>query len=148
MKLRVILGLLLVALPAMGQQSGQDDDRTLPKLGPKPPTTGTITPIPLTVNPGTTTAIPVNPNQLPAPSEWRTNSNTVSAVEGTVVPVPAATGTSKWDKVPAVKAPVLTLAPTTNLWQLQPAPTSKPVPSVATPPPSPWDSKSGKDIWK
>ena len=148
MTTRMIVVLLVAATAAMGQQSGQDYDRTLPKLGPKPPATGTITPLPLTVAPATTTAVPVSPNALPAPNEWRTNSNTVSTVNGTVIPVPAATGTSKWDKVPAVKTPVLTLAPTTNLWQQPPAATPNPVPPAVTPPPSPWDPKSGKDIWK
>src|SRR5438093_12460394 len=133
MTTRMIVVLLVAATAAMGQQSGQDYDRTLPKLGPKPPATGTITPLPLTVAPATTTAVPVSPNALPAPNEWRTNSNTVSAVNGTVIPVPAATGTSKWDKVPACKAPVLTLAPTPNLWQ-RPLASPRSAPPVAAPP--------------
>jgi hypothetical protein len=155
MKRWMLMGwLFAAALTGARGQSGIDNNFGLPKLGPKPPTTGTLTVTPTAVTPVGATPATTTPAQLPLPGEWKTTSNTIASVEF-VAPLPAndTAIAPQWEKkTSGVTAPPLTLAlprptsvltSTTNtVWQQ----TQKPSPLTA-PPPSPWD-RPGKDAWK
>jgi len=117
------MALIMIAGSVEAQNPLSPPENSLPKLPPKPPTTGTITVAPAAATPSLVTPALVTTVEQPPPGEWKVNSNTVTTAEKPV----------------ALPLPALTLTPTTNtLWQ----PTSKP------PPPSPWDAKPGKDIWR
>ena len=138
-----MLGCLVLcsALPARGQTI--DNNLTLPKLGPKPPTSGNITATPFTIIPAQATPYPVRPTEQQIPTEAVAHTNFVPSAVTTQPLAAPATGSAAWEKLPAVKTPIFTLAPT-NPWQQSP---KSPL-SLDTPPPSVWDAKPGKGPWK